>query len=607
VNGKPLPTAAQRFFGTSFGVDLRALALLRALLGATLFVDLWRRADDLRMFYSDIGVLPRAWLIAINGPWRISVHLANGEGWFAAAMLTAELLAALALFFGWRTRQANLVCFVLQASLLNRNPQIVLGGDVLLLGLLFWGLFLPLGARWSADAALAETPPPEDNHHRSWAAAGLLLQLLSVFFFGAILLHRQQWPAPDAGAGPVLHIAGYATALGAHLRNTPGLAATLNGCAYLFALVAPLLALAPVANAPLRFMALLALLLVTAGAGLLWRLGLLPWVAAAGLSILIDGSIWNALGRRLHRPQPAPLRIYHDRDCAICLRAVRLLRTLLILPQAQIDAAQDNARAGTLMQANRSWVVIDHDDHAYLKWPALVVLLKRSPLLWPLGYLLSGVWAVKPGNAAYDFAARYRAALSAPALPALAPHRRRFTTGRLAQAFAGAMLFVVLAWNLASVGALPQRLSKAIVPPLRLLRLDQAWDLSALFPAAQDGWYVVPAELVNGLEVDLLQPQREHIDYTRPAHLADTFSNLRREAYLERLADPHWQSSRPYYADWLCRSWNDTHPPAQGVKTLRIVYLLETAADTGQNPQPEQRVIWRHNCFASVQANAAQN
>ncbi|MFX8976526.1 hypothetical protein ABTN19_19210, partial [Acinetobacter baumannii] len=79
--------------------------------------------------------------------------------------------------------------FVLYAALLNRNPLVTLPGDTLLCALLFWCLFLPMGARWSVDAALArpEAPPPADPRHSGWPAAALLLQVLSVPFFSALL------------------------------------------------------------------------------------------------------------------------------------------------------------------------------------------------------------------------------------------------------------------------------------------------------------------------------------------------------------------------------------------------------------------------------------
>src|ERR1700739_4987211 len=89
-----------------FGIDLRTLALFRVAVGTVLFCDLVNRLDDVRAFYTDAGTMPRDWLLQVNGPWRISLHAANGETWFAVTMLVAEILAAAMFTLGWRTRAA---------------------------------------------------------------------------------------------------------------------------------------------------------------------------------------------------------------------------------------------------------------------------------------------------------------------------------------------------------------------------------------------------------------------------------------------------------------------------------------------------------------------
>src|SRR3546814_12916920 len=94
---------------------------------------------------------------------------------------------------GWRTRLAAIAPFVLWASLINRNPIVLIGGDLLLCCLLFWAMFLPLAARYSVDAALSTTPPPHANLHVSWASLGILVQAMSVYFFSAILKSGHEW------------------------------------------------------------------------------------------------------------------------------------------------------------------------------------------------------------------------------------------------------------------------------------------------------------------------------------------------------------------------------------------------------------------------------
>ena len=588
-----------------FGIDLRTLALFRAMLGGVLFADLCGRMADAGAFYSDAGVLPRSWLAAHGAPWRASLYLANGQTWFALALLALEALAALALLLGWRTRLATILCFVLQVSLLNRNELVLLPADGLLACLLFWSLFLPLGARWSVDASLATQPPPAQNLHLSWASAALLLQVVSVYFFGGVLQSGPEWWPEGSALYYALSLDQYAAPAGQWLRQYPALLAELGDCIHGLELAAPLLAFSPQFGGPLRFALLLLLLGLQLGILLCLDLGNTALVGIAALSPLAGGWIWDALERRGRRREAArgalPLRLYYDRDCAFCLKQCQLLRSFLILPRAQILPAQDYPRARALLEANRSWVVIDHDDHAYLKWPALALLLRRSPLLGWLGWLLSGGWAVVPGNAVYDFVARHRGGF-ARLSGLLLPYRDGgFASGALTQRLAAVFLFAVLAWNLCNAGWLPQLLGSALKPPLRLLRLDQRWDLFAPAPPRDDGWFVFPGELNDGTPLDVLRPKQSGISYDKPASIAGEYRNSRWQQYLRNLWSPQYSDNRPYYGRYLCRQWGRTHPSRQGLKDFKMIYMLEQSPPPGQVPSAvEQRILWRHECAAPL-------
>jgi hypothetical protein len=584
-----------------FGIDLRTLALFRAALGTVLLVDMLRRMSDARAFYSDAGVMPRSWLAIFGDPWRLSLHAANGQAWFAVAMLGLEALAALALALGWRTRLAAVACFVLEASLLNRNVLVLIGGDVLLACLLFWSLFLPLGARWSVDAALAKETP-KDNQHLSWASAGLLLQVMSVYFFSAILKSGREWWPDGTAVHYALQLDMYATPLAVWLRQYQDLLSGLTYYVWFLELLGPLLMFSPLFNKPLRFVLMLLFMTMHLGFLLCLELGPFPFISLASLTTLIGGWIWDALDRRSQareqRRGALALRIYYDRDCGFCLKTCLLLRTFLVLPRAEILPAQDYPRARALLEANTSWVVIDRDDHASLKWPALVLLLRRSPAFAWLGWLLGGGWAVPAGNAAYDFVGRHRGVfgrISAALLPYREP---RFESGRSVQRLAGTSLFVLLAWNLCSIGWLPQPLYAVLTPALRLLRVDQYWNMFAPFPSKDDGWFVFPGELADGTQLDVLHPERGGVSYDKPEYISLTYPNIRWHKYQENLWSAQFANNRLYYGKYLCREWNRSHPPEQALKTFKMIYMLEETQPPGVTPTVEQRVLWRHECFA---------
>jgi len=474
-------------------------------------------------------------------------------------------------------------------------------------------MFLPLGARAGIDAALADTQmekgeaPPGSNQHLSWASAGLLLQVLSVYFFSALLKSGGEWWPDGSAVDYAMQIDAYATPVGRWLRNFPGFEQDLTYWVFFLEMIGPLVALSPVLNRPLRFIVMLALMLMHIGFIVCLNIGPFPFVSLASLSALAGGWIWDRAAARLQRPRPAPLRLYYDGDCGFCLRSVRILRELLVLPQLQLAPAQSLPRARTLMEANDSWVLIDHDDHAYLKWPAFVQLLRRSPLWGWAGWLLAGGrgrWAVRPGDAVYAFVARHRRQLG-PVSAALLPYRTpRFAAGRAGQTFAAFMLVMLLGWNLCTVGALPRALYSALTPPLRLLRIDQMWDMFAPFPAKEDGWWVIPAELSDGREIDLRHPQRGAVDYSKPADVSAEFENIRWHKYLERLWAPQFSANRPYYARYLCRSWNAEHDAGERIKSLKLVYMLELSVPEGQTSTIEQRVVLRQDCAVGIPAPA---
>ena len=584
-----------------FGVDLRSLALFRVMLGTVLFVDLCIRATDLSMFYTDIGVMPRDWLLAVNGLWRISLHSANGETWFVALLFGIEMLAALAIAIGWRTRAALIVAFVLNASLLNRNPMVLLGGDILLTCLIFWAIFLPVAARHSLDAALSSTPPPASHHHRSWASAGVLIQVMSVYFFSAILKSGADWRNGTA-VDYALAIDGYATPLGQWLKGFPALTAALTHYVFWLELLGPILVFIPIFSRVTRFVVMSLLMVMHIGFIFCLELGPFPYISLTSLTTFAGGWIWDGASawraRREAVRGPHPLRIHYDRDCGFCLKSVLILKQFLLLGRAEIAPAQDNPRAKKLLEDNYSWVIIDVDDRAYLKWPAFVILLKRSPIFAPAGWLLSGQWAVMPGNAVYDFVGRNRGGFGRASGALLPFHDRPFEAGPIAQAIAGFALLVITIWNFCTIHWLPERLYSLLTPPLRSVRLDQYWDMFAPFPSREDGWFVIPAALKDGTELDLLHPERPGVRYEKPEYITHEWKNIRWHKYLERIWSAQFANNRLYFGRYLCRTWNVAHRGDRQLDTFKIIYMLEKSVPYGEVPTVEQNVLWRHGCFA---------
>lgn len=166
---------------------------------------------------------------------------------------------------------------------------------------------------------------------------------------------------------------------------------------------------------------------------------------------------------------------------------------------------------------------------------------------------------------------------------------------------ASLMLIYVVLWN---IGTLPNSNVgvKGAYPLGRILRLDQAWIMFAPFPDRDDGWFVLPAKLSDGREVDLFPfamgadelapPQPD-----KPEYISRLYPNARWQGYMGRLWLKADQHHRPHFLEWLCQKWNQAHP--QGPKTLEIVmvYMLEKS----ETDQPESIVpnqIYDYHCVS---------
>jgi predicted DCC family thiol-disulfide oxidoreductase YuxK len=593
MNPNPRPWTDR--LGRAFALDLRSLAALRFALGLLLLIDTLSRLTEVGAFYSDAGVLPRALQGGVVSAWRWSLHLANGEPWFQSLLLLVQAGAALAMAFGWRTRPATLLAWVLSASLLNRNPLVLGAGDTLIAALLFWCLFLPTAARWSIDAALSPQTVPADHRYASWASAALLVQVLSAFFFQALLQPSSLYSVDSE-----------TLAAGRWLRDHADADQAVASWALCVQLIAPLILLLRAGTTRIarfrivvRAVLLLQLLLVALLTMFTLSTGVLPWAQIVGLIALVGATFWHNRAMRTQRRHPTgELRIYYDRSCGFCLKTCRLLTQMLVLPGARVLPAQDNRRADSLLRANESWVVIDHDDTAYLKGAAMLLLIRRSPLFGWAGALsvklgLSGV-----ADSAYKTVARHRSTFSRWSDRLLPERAASFAPSVSWQRIAGLLATLVLAWNVAGLRGPGSPFQQLLAPPLELLRLDQHWDRYAPSPVPLDSWWVADGHLADGREVDALRRISDTMRFDEPAIEHD--DGVRWRAFRRQMAKDDAAAPRARWSEYLCERWNADRAAESADRLVEFKLIDVVDLQAGAGRRLEQRVLGRQDCAAPL-------
>jgi hypothetical protein len=208
------------------------------------------------------------------------------------------------LVVGYRTRIATGLSFLLVTSLDIRNVLVLSYADTLFSLLLFWALFLPLGERWSIDAARRDRPPKSGI--ASLASALILLQVVLAYFVNAV--HKsgnELWTSGEAML-LVLSLEDMTYLLGPWLRAAPSFL-EFGGLAWYYLLWFSPFLLVLVGRSRALYVAALfvghLLLAVTV------RIGAFPFVSIAGLMLFIQAPTWTdarkavaAIGRRWSVP-----------------------------------------------------------------------------------------------------------------------------------------------------------------------------------------------------------------------------------------------------------------------------------------------------------------
>lgn len=582
------------------GIDLRTLALFRILLAVFLLADLLLRARDLSAHYSDAGIMPR-WVqsdFLLSSSW--SFHLANGSMVFQAVMFALAGFCAIGLLVGWRTRLMTVLSWLLLISLQNRNTYILSGEDNLGLLLLFWAMFLPLGARYSVDAALTRKPSWSSNLYCSLATAALLLQGMSMYFFSAILKTHPIWVPDGTAVYYALQLDYLVTPYSLWFRQFEGLMTGLTYYVYVLELIGPILIFSPLFQKAIRPLLMLAFMTMHLAFHFHLEIGLFPYISIVMNLTFLPSWIWDRLDRRLQRPAASELTIWYDGPCGFCEKSCHLLRTALFLRSARIRPAQEDGAIAAELEKRQSWVVSVGGSNQ-IKTGALAGLLAASPVFFPLAILLRPMAVQHLADRLYDLIGRNRMRLSrvtACLLPWRVPCSRY---GPLTQAAAGVFLVFITVQNISTVPAAGLTLPDTFIKVRQALGLYQNWTMFAPFPEMTSPWPVIEGELTDGTIVDVYRGIPGPVSLEKPEVVSREYENYRWRKLLSQLEDQSYEDKPQVlalnYARYLCRQWSVRNPDMAPLSAFNISFQVERTPPPGGTKEPVLRSVWTHDCL----------
>lgn len=282
----------------TFTLDTRGLAAFRIGLGLILAADCVLRFRTFPLMFAADGVFPPDVLRTYQGTaatW--SLALAFDATWWGGCVLAAEGVLGVLLALGWHTRAITVAAWAVTISLVHRTAPATYAGDVWMICMLLWSMFLPLGAVWSVDAVRrADRPRPLTAC--SAGTAAFVLQVAAVYFGAGLSKCNPTWTSGEAMAH-ALSVHDHGNPLGMLIARAGWLTAPVTWTVLAAELVGPIvLLLVPSTRVRLAlgatFILFHAAIWATMWVGLFAAIGITAWIA------LLPPAVWDRV-----TPRPA--------------------------------------------------------------------------------------------------------------------------------------------------------------------------------------------------------------------------------------------------------------------------------------------------------------
>ncbi|HEX8706708.1 MAG TPA: HTTM domain-containing protein [Pyrinomonadaceae bacterium] len=534
-------------------IDLRSLALFRILIGSLLVMDWVYRWPYLEAFYTSFGVLPLdSNYLRFTGPYHFSLLTWANTLTGVQLLFGAGLICYVLFLVGYRTKIFGLLSLLFFHSVLSRNTLILNGGDEVLLTMLIWGMFLPLGRRFSLDAvrkparedadanaAPDGTPSPPARAWRakpSVAAFAIIFQIAIIYFLTALVKSGDSW-LDGSALYYTMHLDQIALPTGHWLSQQPmWLIKMLTWSTLVIEFLALPLILLPWCQPLLRRTAVLCLTAMHLGIWMTINIGTFPLVMISLNALLLDSAFWDSLRRQVSH---------------------RFLRLAALPEAARGLVVRGHSAVLNPFRLARS---------RFLKSPKTIASAEGE-----------GVRVVK--------------------LPAAAGRRRRPVLAILANGLA-ALLFLGLMMDSYNLNVSARFKSARVYEPvalrafLQLAELRPDWHLFAPNPLRIDGWFVIDGVTASGEHVDPLTGQAP--GWQKPADLASNNNRFWRK-YLYHLLRKKSQLFKDYFVGYIMRKDEREHPSEQRLVKFNLGFVLEKTLPPGApQPFPLKRILIHH-------------
>lgn len=255
-----------------------------------MFLSFTTFANNLTVFYTDFGVLPREVLpTKFGGIRHFTLNVLSSDYWFQFALVVLGICSSICMILGIYARYTVFASWILFLSFYNRNTLVVDGGDDAMRIFLFLFCFLPTAVYFSVDSKDQRS----DEKPNPAASIALILQLASIYFFSAMLKTSPQWNTEGTALHYALALGVFTSKLGDQLLKFPELLKILTRITWYTEIIAPLLLVIPIFNNLFRTIVVITFIGFHLGLALFMDLGLFPYTMIAAWLALIPPWVWE--------------------------------------------------------------------------------------------------------------------------------------------------------------------------------------------------------------------------------------------------------------------------------------------------------------------------
>ena len=245
-------------------------------------------------------------------------------GWVVEYWGLLILPSTVMLLLGIRTRMATVITWIIytlpiRSALLDVTQSVDLGRYILAL-MLFWGIFLPLGHRWSTDSSKGQKHPRA--RYLSIGSGAVLFQLGIIYVFAGISKDVGEWVLDATALETIFQIPQFSTSLGLYMTRFPTLLGVMSVATIALEVIGTILLFVPgrtlVARRTIIASSFIAFHL---GIVIFMGIGLFPFVLMVAWLVFMPTEFWDRLQR---------LKATNDSDVPVHLEKSSLLNITAI-------------------------------------------------------------------------------------------------------------------------------------------------------------------------------------------------------------------------------------------------------------------------------------